>query len=206
MTDTIPLSLDGYTDLPPGKIANVVTFFEHTAPVQPEPLPVGLAIEPVAQPAADWFRDLYRAIGMRWLWFSRAAMSDAALAALLAEPTRSVLALARDGETIGMAEIDFAERGTAEIVTFGVVPKATGTGVAALLMNRALVYCRARGAARVWLHTCTFDHPGATRFYSARGFKAYKFAVEVSDDPRATGHLPRDSAPHIPLIATAAPL
>ena len=29
---TIPLALDGYTDLPPGKIANVVTYLERRPP------------------------------------------------------------------------------------------------------------------------------------------------------------------------------
>jgi hypothetical protein len=28
---TIPLTLDGYTDLPPGKIANLVTYLEMSA-------------------------------------------------------------------------------------------------------------------------------------------------------------------------------
>src|SRR5690606_25276167 len=35
MTDTIALDLDGYTDLPPGRIANVVTYLEMTAPAAP---------------------------------------------------------------------------------------------------------------------------------------------------------------------------
>lgn len=201
MKSTLRLSLNGVTELPPGKIANVVTFFERTTPVMPPPLPPGLAVRPVETPTADWFRNLYRAIGEPWLWFSRAVMEDAALTALLGEPTRSVLVLESDGEAIGLAEIDFSVAGTAEIVTFGVLPKATGTGVAAHLMDRALLFCQDEGVGRVWLHTCTFDHPAATRFYRARGFRPYKIAIEVSDDPRATGHLAPDAAPHVPFIA-----
>ena len=53
---------------------------------------------------------------------------------------------------------------------------------------------------RFWVHTCTFDHPNALGFYQKAGFKPYAFMVEVADDPRFTGHLPRDAAPHIPLI------
>jgi hypothetical protein len=57
------------------------------------------------------------------------------------------------------------------------------------------------GVRRVWLHTCTFDHPAAVRFYLRAGFRAWKFAIEVSDDPRLTGALPASAAPHVPLIA-----
>ena len=69
-------------------------------------------------------------------------------------------------------------------------------------MEAALEQAWTAGVGRVWLHTCTFDHPAAVRFYRARGFRPYKFAIEVSDDPRLTGHLPRDAAPHVPLIST----
>ena len=53
---------------------------------------------------------------------------------------------------------------------------------------------------RVWLHTCSFDHPNAIAFYLRSGFRAWKFAIEVSDDPRATGALPETAGPHVPLI------
>ena len=86
---------------------------------------------------------------------------------------------------------------------FGVVPEATGTGAARALMDAALAETMRPGIGRVWLHTCTFDHPAAVRFYRARGFRGYKFAIEVSDDPRLTGHLRRDAAPHVALIDPA---
>ena len=90
MSGTLTISLDGYTDLPPGKIANVVTFVEMTAPPPAAaPLPAGLAVVRVEHPTAAWYRGLYTRIGQRWLWFSRAVMSDTALSALLASPAPS---------------------------------------------------------------------------------------------------------------------
>ncbi len=63
-----------------------------------------------------------------------------------------------------------------------------------------LAYIFGGGARRVWLHTCSFDHPAAVRFYRRHGFRGFKFAIEVSDDPRLAGFLPEDAAPHVPLI------
>ncbi len=207
MTDrqkpTIPLALDGYTDLPPGKIANVVTYLEREPPATAAPPRPEFAIRRIAEPDPAWFRDLYRRIGEDWLWFSVAVMPDDRLAAILADPATVVLALEQGGRATGLAELSFARPGDVEIVMFGVVPEATGTGAARALMEAALSETRRPGIRRVWLHTCSFDHPAAVRFYRARGFRGFKFAIEVSDDPRLTGHLPRDAAPHVPLIDPA---
>jgi GNAT superfamily N-acetyltransferase len=201
---TFVVSLDGYTDLPPGKIANVVTFLERTeAPGSLQPLPQGLALVHVADPSPAWYRTLYRRIGENWLWFSRAIMPEDELAALISSPSTVILALERDGEAIGLVELDSAIPGKAEIVTFGVVPGETGTGAAKVLMDGALAQAFSGNVRRVWLHTCTFDHPAAVRFYVRQGFRAFKFAIEVSDDPRALGFLPASAAPHVPMLGPA---
>ena len=96
-----------------------------------------------------------------------------------------------------------SEPSATEIVSFGVIPQEIGTGTAHLLMDALLSDTLARGTTRIWLHTCTFDHPAAVPFYKRHGFQAYKFAVEVFDDPRLTGHLPRNAAPQVPLIDPA---
>jgi GNAT superfamily N-acetyltransferase len=197
----IALSLDGTTDLPPGKIANVVTFMERTEPPKPSGTPpADLALVPMAEPSASWYRALYRRIGENWLWFSRAVMPENELAALISSRSTVILALERAGEAIGLVEMDTRIPGDIEIVTFGVVAEETGTGAATIMMDGALARAFGGGARRVWLHTCTFDHPAAVRFYIRQRFRAFKFAIEVSDDPRLTGFLPEDAAPHVPLI------
>jgi GNAT superfamily N-acetyltransferase len=198
---TIPLDLDGYTDLPAGRIANVVTYLEMRAPPEREkPTDGGLRICAVPAPTVAWYRELYRHVGERWLWFSRMMIDDRALAAQLADPARQILVVERDRETIGFAELDRSVEGEVEIAMFGVVPEATGTGAARFLMGEALALAWAPGTKRVWLHTCTFDHPAAIPFYRRAGFAPYKFAIEVSPDPRLTGQLPRHAGPHVPLI------
>lgn len=200
MSDTFPVRLDGYTDLPPGKIANIVTFLERRNPPDPSPPSADFVARSAAAPTAAWYRGLYSRIGQNWLWFSRAVMPDEALTALITASTTEILTVEKDGAAVGLAELDFANPGEAEIVTFGVVPEAFGTGAAHALMAGALAAAFRPGVARVWLHTCTFDHPAAVRFYGANGFLAYKFAIEVSNDPRHTGALPAGVAPHVPFI------
>jgi GNAT superfamily N-acetyltransferase len=178
-----------------------VTFLERTGPPPAPPAAhAAFAVRRVDSPTVGWFRALYRRIGEDWLWFSAAVMPDERLAAQIAKPTIEILALTRDGEDIGLAEIDFSSDGEAEIVTFGVVAEATGTGAARHLMDATLAAAFRQGVRRVWLHTCTFDHPAAVPFYLKCGFRAWKFAIEVSDDPRRTGALPATAAQRVPLI------
>lgn len=198
---TIPLALDGYTDLPPGHIANVVTYFEMRQ--RPTPLPLGdEAVRRQHRPDLATYRALYRRIGEDWLWFSRAVMPDDALATLLDRRTTEIYILERNGEPQGLAELHRAEPSATdvEIAMFGVVPEATGTGAARLLMQSALAAAWQGGTERVWLHTCSFDHPAAVKFYRRSGFSPFKFAIEVSPDPRLQGFLPRSAAPHVALI------
>ncbi len=198
---TIPLALDGYTDLPPGKIANIVTYLEmRAAPDLPRALRPDLLVRRLASPDLDWYRALYRRMGEPWLWFSRAVMPDARLNRLIADPTTEIHVLKRDGAPLGFAELSRAVSGEVEVALFGVVPEATGTGAARFLMEETLDRAWTTDIRRVWLHTCTFDHPAALRFYQARGFRPYKLAIEVSDDPRLTGHLPETAGPHVALI------
>jgi hypothetical protein len=53
---------------------------------------------------------------------------------------------------------------------------------------------------RLWVHTCTGDSPQALLFYQACGFKPYKRAIEVAEDPRLLGLLGQERAPHVPVI------
>jgi GNAT superfamily N-acetyltransferase len=198
---TIPLVLDGYTDLPPGKIASVVTYLEMTAPPAERRIPrPDLVVRWVPDPELGWYRDLYRRIGEAWLWFSRALMPDEELRRRIAHPATEIRALEGNSGALGLAELSRHVPGEVEIAMFGVVPEATGTGAARFLMESVLEAAWTSGVRRIWLHTCTFDHPAALRFYRRRGFQPYKLAIEVSDDPRLKGHLPETAGPHVPLI------
>ena len=199
---TLAVDLDGYTDLPPGRLANVVTYLETTAPptASPRPAPPGVVLEPLGAADVARFRRLFAAVGEPWLWFGRAALDDAALAALLGDPGLWCRAVTRDGVDVGLLELDGRIAGEVELSYFGLVPTAIGSGLGRWLMDVALATAWERRPRRVWVHTCHFDHPDALAFYRRSGFRPYKFAVELSPDPRLTGLLPRSAAPHVPLI------
>jgi len=192
---------DGYSDVPAGKIACVVTHLEMTERPAPRPDPAGeWSLRKVEMPDLGWYRDLYRRVGEEWLWFSRIRMPDAELAAKIQSPLVHVHALMSDGRDEGLCELDFRNLGHCEIGMFGVTAKLVGSGAGRWLMNRALELAWSRPVGRVWLHTCTFDHPAALAFYQRSGFRPFRLQVEIDDDPRLNGTAPRDVARHVPII------
>jgi GNAT superfamily N-acetyltransferase len=192
---------DGYSDVPAGKIAAVVTHLEMTERPAPRPDPAGRwTLRRVEQPALDWFRALYARVGEDWLWFSRIRMTDAELTAILHSPLVEAYALVDDGRDEGLLELDFRQSGSCELSFFGVTAKLIGTGAGRWMMNRALELAWSRPVKRVWLHTCSFDHPSALAFYHRSGFRPFRRQIEIADDPRLDGTAPRSAAKHVPII------
>jgi len=196
------LDRNGYYDLPPGKIASLVTYLEMTErPVlRPPPDLPGLELRRVERPDLDWYRTLFRRIGTDWLWFGRLVMPDDEVRAIIGHAGVEVHALTRGGRDEGRLELDRRESPDIELAYFGVTPELTGQGAGRWLMQRALELAWRRRPGRLWVHTCTLDHPAALAFYIRSGFHPYRRAVEVADDPRLLGLAPRDSASWLPLI------
>jgi GNAT superfamily N-acetyltransferase len=193
---------DGYHDVPTGSLAAVVTYLEMTtaAPARPERAAAPWTLRPVAPPALDWYRDLYRRVGADWLWSSRLSLTDAELSATLGAAGIVVHALTVDGRDEGLLELDFRVPGECEVAFFGVTPALVGQGAGRWLMNRAVALAWAQPIGRLWLHTCTLDAPEALPFYLRSGFVPYARKVEVYDDPRLAGVLPVTAAPQVPMI------
>jgi len=198
---------DGYVDVPQGRLAAVVTYLEMTsAPQLPPRREDAWPVVRRESPDLDWYRRLYRAVGEKWLWFSRLRMPDDELASLIRHPAIEIYSLLVDGVDKGLLELDRRVRPEIEIAYFGVTPDLIGRGAGSQLMREGLERAWSRHPRRVHLHTCTLDHPNALKFYLKWGFHAWKRAVEVAPDPRLTGDAPPSAAPHVPLIGGVAPV
>jgi GNAT superfamily N-acetyltransferase len=195
---------DEFTLLPAGQIAAVVTHLEMLArpvPRREYVKPGEYALRRMSAPELSAYRHLYRRVGEGWLWFSRLAMDDGALTAIIHDPGVEVHVLRHRGRDEGILEIDFRGFPEVEISFLGVVPLLLGKGAGRYLMNRALENIWGRAPKRVTIHTCTFDHPRALEFYLKTGFTPYSRSIEIADDPRLRGILAHEAAPHVPVIA-----
>jgi GNAT superfamily N-acetyltransferase len=194
-----------YEALPDSELAAVVTFLEMTESPGGDVPPSTLDLQPIAEPTAERYRALFRLVGAPWLWFSRLALADDELLAIIRDPRVELfVVLDGNGRDVGMLELGFREPASCELAFVGLVPDLAGLGHGRWLLSEAVHRAWREGVTRVHVHTCSLDHPAALAAYQRAGFTPYKRAIERFPDPRLTGILPSDCAPQVPLLGTLA--
>lgn len=140
----------------------------------------GIAIGRARKPQPELYRLCYRTVGEEFHWRDRWNWSDAEIAAHLADPAIQLfvamrVADAQDPRLAGWYELRrVAEDQSVEIAYFGIVKHEFGRGFGKHLLSTAVRDGWTLGPQRVWLHTCTLDHPNALPNYIARGFTPYR--------------------------------
>lgn len=197
---------DGYTPLPDGKIAAVVTYLEMLARPAASPVsaPADVAVRRVPLPDLDWYRALFRRVGQDWLWFSRLRMSEEELRTTIHDPNVDVFALSVHGEDKGLLELDRRSFPEIELKFFGLSSDLLGQGLGRYLMSVAIHEAWSHNPSRFFVHTCTHDSQRALSFYVKSGFTPYSRGIEIADDPRLSGGAPTHVAPHVAIIPAAA--
>lgn len=181
--------------LPPGyrMIAVRTTYLEmKTRPeTRPLPPPGGCLVKRWPKPGIKNYRALFTAVGGTWGWSGRLLAADAELKAILRAPTTEVYRLQYLGETAGFVELDRRRPQAAEIAYFGLLPGFIGRGLGKFLLDWAIRRAWRPQTARVWLHTCEHDHPGALAVYLKAGFRVCGEKTERQPYPDGfAGRLP----------------
>ncbi len=186
------------------QVATIVTMLEMTTRPPLRPMPASrLRLIAWNRPSPEKYRTLFSRVGAPWLWYSRLVMTDEQLIAIVHDRDIAVFAVVDPaGIEVGMLELDFRAAGACEISYFGVIPELAGQGLGRWLMAEALQRAWRPDIQRVWVHTCTLDHPSALNFYRAQGFVAVSRTIETFADPRIAGMLPADAAPQVPVLAS----
>ena len=131
----------------------------------------------------DLYRELYEGVGMDYYWRDRRSWSDEQLREHLAKPTIAIWVLWQGESPRGFFELARHDDGSVEIAYFGLMPMGIGQGLGRALLTKAVDVAWSLKPTRVWLHTCTLDHPAAMANYLARGF-------QVTHSERYTVDLP----------------
>jgi GNAT superfamily N-acetyltransferase len=122
----------------------------------------------------SFYRYLYREVGRTYYWLNRLNWSDEQIRTHLAQPSLLLYVMYYTGSPAGYFELKQHADSSTEIAYFGLLPDFIGCGLGKHLLARAVERAWATGCDRVWLHTCTLDHPAALSNYLKRGFKLFK--------------------------------
>ena len=131
-------------------------------------------IEQIHNCPPSFWRYLYTEVGREYRWVDRLPWTDAQICEYLTDPAVSLWLMTVAGAPAGYFELRADERGSMEIAYFGLLPEFTGRGLGAHLLTEAVESAWRSGATRVWLHTCSLDHPAALPNYRSRGFQVFR--------------------------------
>jgi prephenate dehydrogenase len=169
---------DSTTGAPPltRPVPAVRTYLEMLEPpASRRALPDDCRLERADPCPPSFFRFLYREVGREWHWLDRLSWSDETIAEYLGQDGLEVWLLVWRGAPAGYAELHRREGGgEVELVYFGLMRHAIGQGIGGPFLSEAIGRAWNAETRRVWLHTCTLDHPNALANYRARGFRVVR--------------------------------
>lgn len=134
----------------------------------------GLEIVQAKLPLPELNRFLYASVGGDWYWRDRLSWDYARWMHVIGKTGYETWVAYLHGTPAGYYELDPTPDESVEIAYFGLLPAFVGKGIGGLLLTHAIARGWEKGARRVWVHTCSLDHPAALKNYQARGLRLFK--------------------------------
>jgi GNAT superfamily N-acetyltransferase len=133
-----------------------------------------LRVEQVIECPPSFFRYLYSEVGRNYHWVDRLGWTNEQIRAYISQPSVTLWVLYCAGAPGGYFELRQYEDDSVEIAYFGLLEEFIGRGLGKYLLTTAVKQAWKKTTSRIWVHTCTLDHPAALSNYLNRGFKQFR--------------------------------
>lgn len=166
----------------PTRVIRTYLELRSAADLRPAPAPdPSPRIERVGECPASFYRYLYAEVGRAHHWVDRLGWSDDAIRRHLGSTGLSLWLLTWQAAPSGFFELAPHDDGSVEIAYFGLLPEFIGRGWGKHLLTAAVRAAWESSPTRVWLHTCSLDHPAALPNYIRRGFRPVREEVYLAE-------------------------
>ena len=147
----------------------------------------------------------YKQVGKKYRWIDRLSWTDEFWIKYISNQNLETYVISENDELVGFFELLYnPELKETEISYFGLLEEYIGKGIGGYALSVAITKSFEKNIKRVWLHTCTLDHPNALKNYKARGMTVFRkeninifiYGHDFSRDPYfwflqgCIGHLP----------------
>jgi ribosomal protein S18 acetylase RimI-like enzyme len=127
------------------------------------------------EPTVDFCKFLYKEVGRDFFWRDRLKWSDQDWLNYISNDFFKLYILKQNNELAGYYELLYDPKILSmEISYFGIFKEFFGKGIGGHLLTDAILTSFNQNIGKVWVHTCTLDHPNALKNYLARGMKIFK--------------------------------
>ncbi len=120
----------------------------------------------------------YKQIGKNYQWIDRLVWTNNDWIKYVSNKNLKTFVLKKDTDLVGFFELILnKEVNDSEIAYLGILEEYFNKGCGGYLLSEAIRKSFENGAKRVWVHTCSLDHPHAIKNYKSRGMKIFKTEV-----------------------------
>ena len=123
----------------------------------------------------DLNKFFYKQIGKQHQWVDRLIWQDKNWIEYVSKKNLKTFILRENNDYVGYFELIF-DKNICEIAYFGILEEYIGKGYGGFLLSEAL-RIGFKNANRIWVHTCSLDHPNAIENYKSRGMKVFKTEI-----------------------------
>ena len=117
----------------------------------------------------------YKQVGKKHRWIDRLIWSDEKWMTYISNRNLETYVISKYDELVGFFELLYnPELKETEISYFGLLEEYIGKGIGGFALSSAIRKAFEKNINRLWLHTCTLDHPNALKNYIARGMAVFK--------------------------------
>ena len=117
----------------------------------------------------------YKQVGKKHRWIDRLSWSDEKWVNYISNQNLETYVISEKNDLAGFFELLYnPELKETEISYFGLLEEYIGKGIGGYALSVAIKKSFEKQIKRVWLHTCTLDHPNALKNYIARGMTVFK--------------------------------
>ena len=126
-------------------------------------------------PKPNFCRFFYKEIGRDFFWRDRLKWNDLDWLDYINNDFFKLYILKYNNKLAGYYELLYDPKTSfMEIPYFGIFKEFYGKGFGGYLLTDAIINSFNKKINKVWVHTCTLDHPNALKNYLARGMKIFK--------------------------------
>ena len=123
----------------------------------------------------DLNKFFYKQIGKKHQWVDRLIWQDKNWIEYVSNKNLKTFILQKNNDFVGYFELLF-NKNECEIAYFGILEEFIGKGYGGFLLSEA-IRIGFKNANRIWVHTCSLDHPNAIENYKSRGMRVFKTEI-----------------------------
>ena len=117
----------------------------------------------------------YKQVGKKHRWIDRLSWTDEKWINFISNKNLETYVISESDDLIGFFELLYnPDLNETEISYFGLLEEYIGKGIGGYALSEAIKKAFEKNIKRVWLHTCTLDHPNALKNYIARGMRVFR--------------------------------